>query len=340
MSSHLSIDTQYQETLHFIKETIYASRIKSILAVNQELLIAYWKIWSVLSEKQKNQWWGSKVIDTIAKDIKHSFPHMTWFSRSNLMYMQQFANLYTYDQIVQAPLGQITWYHHITLFQKCKDESQRMRYAYQIIEHGRSRNMLVHHIDYQTYQRSWKAITNFTQTLPTPQSDFAQQMTKDPYIFDFLSLTDNYKEKELEDQLTKHITHFLLELWSWFAFVGRQYALTIDNETYYIDMLFYHIYLQCYIVIELKIGDFEPEFVGKMNFYINAVDTLLKKPSEHKTIGIILCKNNNTVKAQYALQWITSPIGISQYELEKILWIEFISSLPTIQELEQTLQVL
>ena len=241
-------------------------------------------------------------------------------------------------EIMQAPLAQIPWYHHITLLDKVKDREERFFYIQQTAEHGWSRNVLVHQIESGLYKRKGAAVTNFQATLPAPQSDLARELLKDPYKFDFLSLGDEYLEKDLEDALVMHITKFLLELGTGFSYVGRQYHLEIGGEDFYIDLLFYHLKLRCYIVAELKTGKFIPEYASKLNFYLNAIDDLLKHATDQPSIGILICKERNKVVAEYALRGINKPIGVSEYTLTEKIPAKLKGKLPTIKEIENELK--
>jgi predicted nuclease of restriction endonuclease-like (RecB) superfamily len=239
---------------------------------------------------------------------------------------------------MQVPLAQIPWYHHITLLDKVKDKQERLFYIRQTAEHGWSRNVLVHQIESGLYKRKGAAITNFEATLPAQQSDLARELLKDPYKFDFLSLGEEYLEKDLEDALVTQITKFLLELGAGFSYVGRQYHLEVGGEDFYIDLLFYHLKLRCYIVLELKTGKFIPEYASKLNFYLNAIDDLLKHKTDHPSIGILICKERNKVVAEYALRGINKPIGVSEYELTEKIPAKLKGKLPTIKQIENELK--
>ena len=252
--------------------------------------------------------------------------------------MKRFAIEYLNFGILQVPLAKITWYHNITLLEKISDQDTRIWYAQKTIEQGWSRDVLVMQIESKMHERQGKSINNFENTLPEPQSDLAKQTLKDPYIFDFLSLTGQVLERDLEDALVKHITNFLLELGVGFAYMGRQYQIFVDDDTYKIDLLFYHLKLRCYVAIDLKTRKFKPEDVGKMNFYVNALDDILKTELDNPTIGIILCKDKDSVKAKYTLKGINTPIGISEYKLEDAIPDNIKSSLPTIEDLENKLK--
>lgn len=265
---------------------------------------------------------------------------MSGLSERNLKYMRKFAKENPNFEFVQESLAQITWYHNQTLMDKIQDIEQRVWYARKAVENGWSRDMMVIHIEQNLHGRQGKSITNFSNTLPKPHSDLAQQTLKDPYLFDFLNLTETASERDLEDALIAHIEKFLLELGLGFAFIGRQYSIIIAEEEHRIDLLFYHVKLHCYIVIDLKIRKFEPEYAGKMNFYVNAVDDILKSSSDNPSIGIILCKDKDKVKAEYALKGISTPIGVSAFQLTDALSAEVKSNLPSIEDLEKKLKEL
>jgi len=326
----------YLETLNKLKEKIRSTQIKAVVKVNQELIQLYWEIGIAISEKQEKEGWGAKTIEKLAKDLKNAFPDTKGFSRTNISYMVQFAKEYPEIEIIQQLVGQIPWGHNLILIQRLKTEEERLWYVKKIIENGWSRNTLSIWIDSDLYRRQGKAITNFSNTLPTPQSDLASQTLKDPYLFNFLSLTENYEERELEKGLTDHIQKFLVELGKGFAFVGKQYELKIENTIYYLDLLFYHLELNCFCVIELKGAAFKPEYAGKINFYLSAVDDLIKRPHDNPSIGILLCKDKNKTEVEYALRDIKKPIGVASYETEivKSLPENLKSSLPTVEEIE------
>ncbi len=336
--NNLATDQDYLSLLATIKSKIQQAQVKASIAVNQELLLLYWEIGKEILNRQEKAGWGAKVIEQLEKDLRQEFPGMQGYSKRNLLYMRQFAQTYPDFEIVQAPLAQITWYHNITLLQKCPHKKERLWYAAQAIENGWSRDVMVLHIETKLYERQGKLPSNFAYTLPEPQSDLARQTLKDPYIFDFLTLFKKAKEKDLEEQLVSHITHFLLELGAGFAFVGRQYPLSIEGEDYRIDLLFYHLKLRCYVAIDLKMRKFKPEYGGKMNFYLSALDDLVKSEQDNPSIGIILCKDKNNVLAEYALKDISKPIGVSQYQLTASIPENLKANLPTIEDLEQKLK--
>jgi predicted nuclease of restriction endonuclease-like (RecB) superfamily len=308
--------------------------VRAALSVNRELVLLYWQLGRDILTRQRQQGWGAKVITKLSKDLRQAFPEMKGFSRTNLLYMRAFAEAYPDEQIVQAVLGQITWYHNIALLDKLKSLEERLWYAQKTVEHGWSRNVLVHQIETGLHRRLGAALTNFDRTLPKPQSDLAQQLLKDPYNFDFLSIGEEAQERDLERALVNHIRDFLLELGVGFAFVGSQYHLEVDGDDFYIDLLFYHLRLRCYVVIDLKMKEFQPEYSGKMNFYISAVDDLLRHPDDQPTIGIILCRGKKKTVAEYALRDLNKPIGISTYKLKDSLPQTLQGNLPTLEQLE------
>jgi predicted nuclease of restriction endonuclease-like (RecB) superfamily len=328
----------YEAFLLQIKSHIESAKTKAIVTVNQQLIHLYWRIGSLILKLQSESEWGSKITLQLSKDLKHSFPAMSGLSERNLKYMRKFAKENPNFEIVQESLAQITWYHNQTLMDKIEEVNKRLWYAHKAIENGWSRDMMVIHIEQNLYSRQGKAITNFKNTLPKPHSDLAQQTFKDPYLFDFLNLTETASERDLENALIAQIEKFLLELGLGFAFIGRQYSIIISEEEHRIDLLFYHIKLHCYVVIDLKIRKFEPEYAGKMNFYVNAVDDLLKSSTDNPTIGMILCKEKDKVKAEYALKGISTPIGVSEFKLSDIVSEEIKHNLPSIEVLERKLK--
>ncbi len=278
------------------------------------------------------------MIDRLAADLRKAFPEIKGFSFRNLKYMRAFAEAYPDQEFVQQPAAQIPWFHNCVLLDKVKDNAERKWYIHQTIQQGWSRNVLVHQIESGLYHRQGKSVTNFERTLPKPQSELAQQIIKDPYNFDFLSLREAAQERDLEKALINHIRDFL-ELGVGFAFVGSQYHLEIGGQDFYIDLLFYHLRLRCFVVIDLKIEEFKPEFSGKMNFYVSAVDDLLRHPSDQASIGMILCKSRNKTIVEYALRDMNKPIGVSTYQLRQALPENLQGSLPTVEQLEAELNV-
>ncbi|HON08303.1 MAG TPA: PDDEXK nuclease domain-containing protein [Verrucomicrobiota bacterium] len=332
--------SNYLRTLEELKGKIRKAQYRAALSVNSEMTLLYWDIgWTILRQ-QKGKGWGAKVIDRLAYDLKKAFPNMKGFSSRNLKYMRALADAYSDKQIVQQLVAQIPWGHNVRILDYVKNHQERLWYINETIKNGWSRNVLVHQIESQLYQRqkTTSKITNFTRTLPSSQSDLAQQTIKDPYIFDFLNISQNVKEIELQNELIKQITKFLLELGAGFSFVGSQYHIEVAGKDFYIDLLFYHLKLRCYVVIELKTGDFKPEYAGQLNFYLSAVDSLIKSKEDNPTIGIILCKNNNHIIAEYALRNITKPIGVSEYKMSRVIPKTLRKSLPSVKEIEKELR--
>lgn len=337
MAKNLPITGEgYDEFLTDLKDRIRSAQVKAALAVNRELVVLYWQIGRQILARQKLEGWGAKVVGQLAKDLKSEFPDMTGLSRTNLLYMRAFAEAYPDEAIVQQAAGQIPWFHNCVLLDKIKDSEQRLWYVQQTIANGWSRNVLVLQIESRLFERQGSAITNFEQALPKPQSDLAQQLLKDPYNFEFLTISQNAHELELERGLVTHIRDFLLELGMGFSFVGSQYPLEVDGTEYRLDLLFYHLQLRCFVVIDLKMGAFQPEFSGKMNFYVAVVDDLLRHETDNPTIGLILCKSKSRTTAEYALRNIQTPIGVSTHKLPPTLQ----ENLPSIEQLEMELQTI
>src|SRR5437899_10445796 len=327
----------YDEFLRGLKERIRTAQVRAALAVNRELVLLYWRIGQDILERQRQSGWGSKVIDRLAADLRSAFPEMSGFSPRNLKYMRAFAEGWPDEDFVQQVAAQLPWFHNCTILDKVKTLAERIWYTQQTIENGWSRNILIHQIESNLFHRKGKALTNFQRTLPVPQSELAQQIIKDPYNFDFLSLGSEAKERALESGLIAQLQKFLLELGVGFAFVGSQYPLEVEGEDFVIDLLFYHVKLRCFVVIDLKLDQFKPEYAGKMNFYLSAVDDLLRHPDDQPSIGLILCRTRERFVAEYALRDINKPIGISEYRLAESLPEKLQGSLPTIEELENEL---
>ncbi|MCU0568297.1 MAG: PDDEXK nuclease domain-containing protein [Oculatellaceae cyanobacterium Prado106] len=331
----------YEPFLQELKEKIRHAQTRTAFAVNRNLILLYWQIGQGILIRQQQQGWGAKVISRLAQDLQKAFPTMKGFSRTNLLYMRSFASAYPDEQFVQQVAGQIPWFHNCILLDKVKDLEERLWYMEQTIEESWSRNVLAQRIESGLFQRQGqRALTNFSQTLPQPQSDLAQQVLRDPYNFDFLSLGHEAHERDLETALIQHIREFLLELGVGFAFVGSQYPIQVSGKEYRLDLLFYHYRLHCFVVLDLKTVDFEPEYSGKMNFYVSAVDDLMKGSGDNPTIGIILCKTKDQTIVEYALRDVKKPIGISTYQLKDALPEQLQGSLPTIEELELQLNTL
>lgn len=334
----------YNNLLTDIKQRIRQAQTKALLSANSEMISMYWDIGKMLVAKQQTAGWGASVIPKLSKEIHNELPEIKGFSERNIGRMIAFYREYPDAQTIlpqpvaklpdQALLFSIPWGHHILLLEKLKDRAIRYWYMAQIAANGWTRDTLASMIKSDLYNRQGQLADNFDKTLPQPQSEMARQALKDPYIFDFLTLAEPFAERELETELIKHLEKFLIELGAGFAFVGRQYHLVISEKDFYVDLLFYHLRLRCFIVIELKKGDFKPEYAGKMNFYCSAVDDLLKHPTDQQTIGLILCETKDKVFAEYALRDIHKPIGVSEYELTRALPENLKGSLPSIEELE------
>ena len=335
------VSRDYETFLQELKDHIRNAQTRAALAVNRELVMLYWQIGREILTRQQELGWGAKVVTKLAKDLKIAFPEMKGFSRTNLLYMRSFADAYPDEQIVQQAAGQIPWFHNCTLLDKVKDPEERLWYIQQTIQQGWSRNVLVKRVESRLYQRQGiNVLTSFNQTLPQPQSDLAQQILRDPYNFDFLNLGHEAQERELEAALIQHIREFLLEMGVGFAFIGSQYPLQVSGKDYRLDLLFYHFRLHCFVIVDLKTVDFKPEFSGKMNFYVSAVDDLLRSPVDNPTIGIILCKTQDHTVVEYALRDVNKPIGISTFQLKNALPESLKGNLPTIAELESQLNLL
>ena len=327
----------YGEWLVDLKGRIHIAQQRATLAVNRELVLLYWQIGRDILARQADQGWGAKVIERLAHDLRAAFPEMKGFSPQNLKYMRAFAEAWPDALFVQEVLAQLPWYHQLALLDKLPGPQTRSWYAAQAIEHNWSRNILVMQIETRLLERSGKAVTNFNANLPSPQSDLARESLKDPYRFDFLGLTDKAQEREVEHALVKHVTEFLLELGAGFAFVGRQVLLDVGGDEFFIDLLFYHLKLRCYVVIELKAGKFKPEHLGQLGFYMTAVDRQIKGEHDTPTIGLLLCKSKNKIVAEYALGDKAQPMGIAEYKLLESLPAELQTSLPSIEQIEREL---
>ncbi len=325
---------RYNAFFNALKTRIRAAQLRASLAVNQELMLLYWHVGREILKRQQEEGWGSKVVSKLAQDLKREFPDMKGFSRTNLLYMRAFAEAYPDEAIVQRSAGQIPWRHNQALLDKLKTLEERLWYAQKSLEGGWSRDILVMQIESGLFERQGGAITNFERTLPKPQSDLAQQIVKDPYALDFLTLSDEAQERDLERGLVSHIRDFLMELGTGFAFVGSQYTLEVSGKEYRIDLLFYHIPLHRYVVVDLKMGEFEPQHSGQMSFYVAAVDNILRTERDDSTIGIILCKSKDRTTVEYALQGSNQPISVSSYQFQSKLPPGLEKSLPTAEQLE------
>jgi len=328
----------YFNLLRDIKDKIRSAQIKAAVSVNKELLNLYWEIGRSIVQEQNKSKWGDSVIKLLADDLKREFPDLKGFSRTNLFNIRKWYLFYSIlDEKVQQLVGQLPWGHNIVIISKIKEQKEAVFYVRETIENNWSRNVLIHQIESQLYKRKGKITTNFELTLPKPQSDLAKETLKDPYIFDFLAINQKAQEREIENELVKHITKFLIELGSGFAYVGNQYLVEVSGKSYYIDLLFYHLKLKCYVVIELKTGDFKPEYAGKINFYLSVIDNHVKDLKDKPSIGIILCKTKNKVIAEYALRDLAKPIGVSEYKLVKSIPENLAPSLPTVEQIETEL---
>ncbi|HAP36377.1 MAG TPA: DUF1016 domain-containing protein [Bacteroidetes bacterium] len=371
MSAEIISERQYKTWLTELKNKVRNTQIKAAVTVNVELLYLYWELGADIVLKQSETKWGDRFLSQLSKDLTSEFPEMKGFSERNLKYIRQWFSFYTsvpsvvigqqpVAQLEKQPVSQlpaeksqqaigligqqpvaqimqIPWGHNIAIIAKCKTIDEAMYYVQNTVTHGWSRSVLVHQIESGLFQREGRSVNNFSLTLPSPQSDLAQQTIKDPYVFDFLSMTKEYNERDLELGLVKHLTQFLLELGAGFAYVGRQIQIIVGEKDFFLDLLFYHTQLHCYVVVELKTGDFEPEYAGKLNFYIKAVDTQFKKEGDQPTIGILLCKKKDKLVAEYALSDINKPIGVSEYQLTHSLPDNLKPSLPSIEEIEREL---
>ncbi|NMQ19746.1 DUF1016 domain-containing protein [Candidatus Competibacter phosphatis] len=328
----------YADWLAELKSRIHSAQQRATLAVNRELVLLYWQIGRDILVRQADQGWGAKVIDRLAHDLRNAFPKMKGFSPRNLKYMRAVAEAWPEPEFVQQAAAQLPWFHLCTLIDKLATREERDWYLAKAVEHNWSRNVLVMQIETRLRERQGKAVANFEQRLPKPQSDLARESIKDPYRFDFLGLTDEAQEREIESALVQHVTRFLLELGAGFAFVGRQVLLDVGGEEFFIDLLFYHLKLRCYVVIELKAGKFKPEHLGQLGFYLTAVDRQVKSEQDNPTIGLLLCKSKNQVVAEYALGDKSQPMGIAEYKLMESLPEPLQTSLPSIEQIENELK--
>ena len=326
----------YDGFLQGLKDRIRTAQVKAALSVNRELVLLYWHIGQEILQRQAQQGWGARVVDRLAKDLKRDFPEMTGFSARNLKYMRTFAD--AYDEASVQVMAQIPWGHNVRLLESVKDPDQRLWYAQQTVAKGWSRNVLMDQIDCDLYDSRDVAITNFERTLPPAQSDLAQNLIKDPYQFDFLTLTADAQERDIKKSLTEHIRDFLLELGVGFAFVGSDYPLSVGSKDYAVDLLFYHLKLRCFVVIDLKMGEFEPEFSGKMNFLVTAIDETMRHADDNPTIGMILCQAKDQTVAEYALRDVNKPIGVATHQFGRELPEPLKGQLPSVETLEGKLQ--
>lgn len=334
---------EYKAFILELKERVRSSQLKAAVKVNYELLDLYWNLGKDIVSKQEQYLWGDSFIQSLSKDLQKEFPDIKGFSVSNLKYIRRFYLFYEKSQQAVDQLQNILsipWGHHILLMTKCQSVEEALFYIGKTIKNGWSRAVLLNFLDTDLYLAQGNAITNFTKRLPDSRSDLAQETLKDPYNFDFLTLTEGYKEKELEDALTTNITKFLLELGQGFAFVVRQVPIMVGSKEMFIDLLFYHLELRCYVVVELKVTELEPSYIGQLGVYVTAINHQRKKETDNETIGLMICKTKDDVVAQYALEASREPIGISEYNLSNILPKEYKSNLPSIEEIEQEVRTI
>ena len=359
MSTQRNMPADFPILLKEIKARIQQAQTRAILSANAELIQLYWDIGRMIDRRQKQEGWGAAVIPRLSRELANELPEVKGFSERNIKRMLAFYREYPEPASIvtqaasQLPGGRkvpqaaaqlpasllwlIPWFHHVVLMEKVKDEATRVWYMRQTLANGWSRNVLLLMVKSAAHERQGAAITNFDLLLPSPQSDLVQQTLKDPYIFDFLTLQEPFHERELETNLLRELERFLLELGQGFAFVGRQFRIAVSTNEYYIDLLFYHLTLRCFIVIDLKKGEFKPEYAGKMNFYLAVVDDKLRHASDAPSIGLILCQDRNQIVAEYALRGMSKPIGVSEYELTRALPANLRSALPTVEEIEAQL---
>ena len=330
----------YLNVLKDIKEKIAATRLRTVLSASVELILLYWDIGNLILQKQDEKGWGAKVIDRLSYDLREAFPDMKGFSPRNLKYMRSFAGAWFDRSIVQRVVAQIPWRSNIALLDKLKSSEERLWYAERTLEFGWSQPVLTVQIESRLHERTGKAVTNFQTTMPPADSDMAVQIFKDPYVFDFLGTGDFRRETELEQQLINHIQKFLLELGAGFAFVGRQVHLELGDSDFYLDLLFYHLKLRCYVVIELKAGKLEPGHISQLGMYLSVVDDVMRHPDDKPSIGLLLVKEKNRLIAEYALRGYNKPMGIAEWETQitRALPDDLKPSLPSIEEIERELE--
>lgn len=361
----MKLTKAYSQWLQQLKTRVRSAQIKAAVKVNTELLALYWELGTEILEKEKNAGWGTGFLQRLSQDLQKTFPHLKGFSLTNIKYIRLWVNFYqssirqqavdelkrhskntkpagiksqqVVDQI-PLPLSIIPWGHHLQIITKCNDTKEALFYITQTTQHNWSRSVLVHQIESNLYKRKGKALTNFAYTLPKPQSDLANELLKNPYHFDFLQLADKVTEKDLETALIDQLVKFLLELGAGFAYVNRQQLIVVDGEDFFIDLLFYHTKLHCYVVIELKMDNFKPEYAGKLNFYLSAVDAQMKAPQDQPSVGLLLCKKAGKLIVEYALKNITTPIGVSEYKLTDSIPTKLKGKLPSIQQIEKGLK--
>jgi predicted nuclease of restriction endonuclease-like (RecB) superfamily len=337
--TRMGLPESYAAVLNEIKRRIQAERLRTVMAANSAMVMLYWDIGRLILDRQEREGWGARVIDRLSADLREAYPDMSGLSPRNLKYMRAFAAAWPDPSIVQRVVAQIPWRSNLALLDKLDDSAVRQWYAEKAIEQGWSQPVLCLQIDSNLHARQGKAVSNFVLTLPPADSDMAAQVFKDPYLFDFLGTADPRREREIEQALVDHIQRFLLELGAGFAFVGRQVHLEFASKDYYLDLLFYHLKLRCYVVVELKAVPFDPGFVGTMNMYLSAVDDLLRHVDDKPSIGLLLCRSKDKLVVEYALRNFRKPIGVAEWETKivKTLPKEFKGSLPTVEEIEAEL---
>ena len=329
----------YAAVLEEIKQRIRTERLRVVMAANSAMVMLYWDIGRLVLERQEAEGWGAKVIDRLSADLREAYPDMSGLSPRNLKYMRAFAAAWPESAIVQQLVAQLPWSHNCVLLEQFTDAATRLWYIKAGVQHGWSRNVLKLQIDGRAHEREGKAITNFPAALPPADSDLAAQVFKDPYLFDFLGTADPRREREVEQALVDHIQRFLLELGAGFAFVGRQVHLEFASRDFHLDLLFYHLKLRCYVVVELKAVPFDPGFVGTLNMYLSAVDDLLRHADDKPSIGLLLCRSKDELVVEYALRGFNKPISVAEWETQLVhkLPKELKGSLPTVEEIEAEL---
>jgi len=327
----------YGEWLADLKARVLVAQQRAAVTVNTELIQLYWEIGREISERQDQEGWGAKITERLSHDLREAFPDMRGFSRTNLMYMRAFAVAWPLNSIVQQAVGQLPWGHNVVLLSKLDETDERLAYAEAALANGWSRAALEMHIETRSVERTGKAITNFDRTLPAPKTDLAREALKDPYKLDFLGLGKDAEERAIEQALVDHVARFLVELGAGFAYVGRQVNLKVGDSDFFLDLLFYHLKLHCYVVIELKAAAFKPDHVGQLGFYMAAIDGEVKSEVDGPTIGLLLCKTKDEVVAEYALRNVSAPLGVSEYDLVSALPEPLATNLPTIEEIEREL---
>lgn len=340
MKSPLQTPIGYLELLQELKTRIRGAQVRASLAVSRELILLYWSIGRDILSRQGSEGWGTRVIDRLSHDLQNEFPGVEGFSTRSLKYMRALAEAWPEDSIVQQLVAQLPWGHNLRVLDRIKDRPTREWYLREALEHGWSQNVLVLMISSRLHEREGKALTNFSRTLPPDGSDMAEQILRDPYNFDFLTLAGGFRERELERGLLIHLRDLLLELGRGFAFVGSQVPLLVGEDTFYIDLLFYHLRLHCYFVIELKTGKFKPEYAGKLNFYLSAADDLIRMAPDGPTLGLLLCEGRNGAVVEYALRDVAKPIGVSTYRVTRELPAPLKQDLPSIEDLQDVVEKL